>query len=81
MILFYTNKTTSETRWEVANKVDNLVIWIFYSALRIYLCINNGISFVLNGSVFRLRVFLEVGATIDMRVVFGVGFLCMCELY
>ena len=49
-IFFSTNKTTSETRWEVSNKVDNLVIGIFYSALRIYLYINTGIYFILRDS-------------------------------
>ena len=79
VIFFSTNNTTSETRWEVAKKVDNIVIWKFYPALRIYLCINTGIYFVLNDSAFRLRGLMEVGAIVDMRVVDGIDFLCMCE--
>ena len=79
MIFFPTKKTTHETRWEVANKVDNLVIWIFYSALRIYFCNNTEISFILRDIAFRLRGFLEVGATVDISVVGGVGVLCMCK--
>ena len=78
VIIFSTNKTTSETRWEVSNKVDNLVIGIFYSALRIYLYINTGIYFILRDSALQLRGFLEVSATVDMRVVGGVFVLYMC---
>ena len=79
--LLFPQKKPSETRWEVSNKVDNLVIRIFYSTLRIYLCINTGISFILHVSAFRLIGFLEVGATVDTRVAGGVGVLRMCELY
>ena len=78
VIIFSTNKTTSETRWEVSNKVDNLVIGIFYSALRIYLYINTGIYFILRDSALQLRGFLEVSATVDMRVVGGVFVLYIC---
>ena len=80
MILFSTEKTTSESRWEVANKFDNLVIWIFDSALRIYLCISTGISFVWHDSAFCLGGLLEVDTTVDMRVVGVVVILYMCEL-
>ena len=73
-IIFH-KQTTSETRWEVANKVDNIVIWIFYSAPIIKLCINTRTFFVLRDSAIRLIVLLEVGDTVDMRVDEGVGFL------
>ena len=79
VIFSSTNKKTSETRWEVANKFDNLVIWIFYSALRINLCINTVISFVLRDSTFHLIGLLEVGATVDIRFSGVAGVLCMCE--
>ena len=75
VILCFTNKTVSEIRWEVANKFDNLVIGIFYSAVRIYICINNRISFVFRDSALSLRGFMEVGANVDMRVSVGVGVL------
>ena len=81
VILFSTNITASKTRWEVSNKVDNLVIGIFDYSLSIYLCINTGISFVLRDIALFLGGLMEVGATIEMRVAGGVGVLCMRKLY
>ena len=81
VIFFYTKKITSETRWEVANKVGDLVMGIFYSDPKIYLCINTGIYFVLSDSEFFMRGLLQVGDTVDMRVSGGFGVLCMCEWY
>ena len=69
VVFFFTKTTTSETIWEVANKFDNIVKWIFDSALRIYLCTSTGISFVWHDSAFCLGGFLEVDTTVDMRVV------------
>ena len=62
----------------ISNKFDNVVIGIFDSALRIYLCINIRVSFILYDSDLGLRGFLEVGATVNMKVAGGVGVLCMC---
>ena len=76
--IFHKNKT-SETIWKDSNKFDKIFIGIFDSTLRIYLCINTGIYFVLRDSALCLRGLLEVGATIDMRVDSGVGGICMYE--
>ena len=54
---------------------------MFDSNIRIYLCINIGISFVFHDSALCLRGFMEVGATIYMSFSGGVLVLCMCELY
>ena len=66
---------------KISNKVDNLVVGIFDSAPRIYLRINTRISFVLSDSALCLKGFLEVGATVYMRIAGGVGILHMCKLY
>ena len=73
VILCYINIKTSETRWIVSNKVNNLITRNFFSNSRIYLCVNTGITFVLRDSELCLRLLLEVGATIDIRVAGGVG--------
>ena len=65
----------------ISNKFDNVVIGIFDSALRIYLCIKNSISFLLCDSALCKRVFLGVRDTVDMRYAGGVGVLCKCEQY
>ena len=75
VIAFSTTKTVIKTRWDVANKVDNLVIGIFDYTLRIYLCINTGISVVLGDSEIYIKIVLEVGANMDMGVDGGVGVL------
>ena len=77
--LIFHKKIASKTRWEVTKKVDNLIIGIFDSALRIYLCVNTGISFLLCDIVLCLKVFMKVGATVFIRVPDGAGVLCMCE--